>query len=264
MKLFLKLFAILLLAVLPVSLIAQNSTIVLNYMKVSPGMEDDYRKIEMEWKKLNEKKIESGLMTGWQLWQNVYATGDDPYEYITIDWYKDWGHSLAGDPENFWDDYVLALFTEEEATSIWEMTLKSRTMVNKEVMHLAVTADNNGTAPVILVNRMKVIPGMEGEYMNFEREFSKPLQEANIKEGQMSWWGVWQAWPYELGQIRYITVDGYESIEQMTGERKNLLPTVHPDLTWGEVQKKLASQRTQASVELWVLVDSVFPPAPEE
>jgi hypothetical protein len=264
MKSTLKLFTVLLLAVLPLSLVAQNATVVLNYMKVNPGMEGTYVEAEMQWKKIHEKRIEAGTMTGWQLWRNVYAAADDPYQYITIDWYKDLGHSLAGDPEGFWEEQLSGLFTQEEAAEMMEMTMTSRTLARKEVMHRVMEAANATGSKYILVNRMKVKNGMENAYLEAEGTYSKPLQEARIDDGQMSHWSVWQAWPYREDQIRYSTVDGYSSIEQMTGMGENLLEKVHPGMSWADWVEKVGSHRIQASIELWEIVDAVFPPAPEE
>ena len=264
MKSILKFSAILLLTVLPLSLMAQGATIILNYMKVAPGMEGTYIETEMQWKKIHEKRIEAGLMAGWQLWHNVYAAADDPYQYITIDWYDNWGQSLAENPEGFWEEHLAGLFTDEEINEMMEMTTRSRTLSNKDVMHRVMQADNASGSKYILVNRMKVKEGMGGAYLDAEGKYSKPLQEAKIEDGQMVHWSVWQAWPYKEGQIRYSTVDGYSSIEQMTGGGDNLLEKVFPGMTMAEWVKNVSSDRTQASIELWELVDSVFPPAPEE
>lgn len=262
MKTILKFFAILLLAVLPLSLMAQSATIVINYMKVNPGMEGDYVKTEMEgWKRIHEKRIEAGIMSGWQLWRNVYASDDDPYQYITLDWYENLPHSLKGDPEGFWENEISVLFAEGEGKKYWEMTLASRTLARKDVMHRTMQAENNKGSKYILVNRMKVKPGMEQAYLEAEGTYSKPLQEAKIEDGQMSHWSAWQAWPYKKGQIRFSTVDGYESLEQMEAGGEDLLGKVHPDMTWDDWAKKVSEHRTMASVELWELVDSAFPSA---
>jgi hypothetical protein len=255
MKLQLKLLNILLLAALTLSLSAQ--TIVLEYMKVAPGNENDYLEVEQAWKKIHEKRIEAGVVTGWQLWRNVYAGADDPYQYITINWYKDWAHSLAGTPEGFWEDYLAGLFSDEEANRLMEMTSTSRVLAKRQIAHQVMSA--GAGSRYILVNQMKVKPDMGGAYVDFEREFSKPLQEEAIKRGQMSHWSVWQAWPYEDVYARYTTVDGFDSIEQMTMDGENLVPVVHPGLDMEETLKKMNSLRTQARVELWELVDSVFP-----
>jgi hypothetical protein len=264
MKLIIRVFTILLLAALPFSLMAQDATIVLNYMKVNPGMEGTYIEAEMEWKKIHEKRIEAGIMAGWQLWRNVYAAADDPYQYITIDWYNDWGHSLAGDPDGFWEENLSGLFTDEEGAKMMEMTMKSRTLSLKDVMHRVMEAENATGSKYILVNRMKVKNGMANAYFEAEGTYSKPLQEAKIEDGQMAHWSVWQAWLYKEGQVRYSTVDGYSSIEQMSGGGDDLLEKVHPGMTWAEWTEKVGSNRIQTSIELWELVDSVFPEVTEE
>jgi len=262
MKTVFRLFAILLLAVLPLSLMAQNATIVINYMKVNPGMEGDYVQSEREgWKPIHEKRIEAGVMSGWQLWRNVYAGSDDPYQYITIDWYEGLAHTVKGDPEGFWENEISGLFTEEEMTKYWQMTINSRTLSRKDVLHRIMEAENSKGAKYIFVNRMKVKPGMDNAYLESEGTYSKPLQEAKIEAGQMSHWGVWQAWPYKKGQIRFSTVDGYESLEQMSNVSEEMLEKVHPGMTWAEWAKKVSEHRTMASVELWELVDYAFPPS---
>lgn len=264
MKSIMKIFTALFITAFSFSLVAQDATIVLNYMKVNPGMESDYLEAEKTWKKIHENRIEAGVMTGWQLWRNVYATAEDPYQYITIDWYKDWGHSLKGDTEGFWEEYVLSLFTEEEAQKLLEITRQTRTMVSKEVMHREMMAENSKYSPVILVNRMKVKRGKEKEYMDFETAFAKPYQEEKINRGYMAHWGVWRAWPFKEGQTRYTTIDGYASYEQMTSGGNVPVEDVLPGKNWDELFKEVVDLRKQASVELWEVVDSVFPEAEEE
>ncbi|MDX2432241.1 MAG: hypothetical protein QNK35_14990 [Bacteroides sp.] len=264
MKSLTRVFTILLMAVFPLSILAQDATIVLNYMKVNPGMTADYIQAEQGWKKLHEKRIEAGVMNGWQLWRNVYATPNDPYQFITIDWYNDIAHSLAGDPEGFWQNEIEGVFAEGEAAEIWEMTANSRTLVGKDVMHRIMEADNATGSSYIIVNRMKVKEGKGNAYLQAEGKYSKPLQEAKIDDGQMVHWSVWTAWPYKEGQVRYSTVDGYSSLDQVSAGGNDLLEKVFPDMTWTEWMEKVSADRTLASVELWELVDFAFPPAPEE
>lgn len=264
MKLSSKFFALLILAALPFSGLAQNATIVLNYMDVTPGMEWQYVNVEKEWKKLHKKNIEAGMMTGWQLWKNVYAGADDPYQYITINWYKNLAQSLAPNPEAYWNDMVVPLFTEEEREKNWEMTLKSRRLAHKEVLHRAMQAEGSIGSKYIVVNRMKVKEGNGDAYLESEGTYSKPLQEEKIKEDLLAHWSVWIAWPYSQGQIRYSTVDGYSSLEQLNAGGGDLLEKVHPGMTWEEWAEKVTEHRIQSSIEIWELVDSVFPESAEE
>ena len=259
MKLVFKAFLFLLLAVLPFSLFAQDPTVILNYMKVTPGSESAYLEVEQVWKTINQKRIEAGLGTGWQLWQKAFAGADDPYQFIAIDWYENWEQALKPIPEGFWEEAMAGL-----GDDFFEKTMKSRVLVKQEVTHQVMVADNNEGGSLILVNRMKVKPGKGGKYVEFERDFAKPLFEEAIKQGQRAHWGVWQTFPFEEGQVRYTTVDGYKNAQQLAGTGgEDLLQVVHPDLTWEEVSEKASSLRTIASVELWELVDSFFPEAEE-
>jgi hypothetical protein len=252
MKHLLRVLTLLLLAVLPLTLTGQ--TLVVEYMKVQPGMEGTYLEVEKAWKEVHQKRIEKGMITGWQLWRNVYAAANDPYEYVTINWYKDWAHSLAPAPEGFWEE--MGTLTGNE---LMAKTGDTRVIVERRVTHAVHAADNNAGAKYILVNQMKVKPGMTSEYLEFEKEMAKPVFEEAIRRGQRSSWGVWQNWPYGLGEITLATVDGYESIEQMTKGGENLWEVVHPEKNLEEMSKKIEELRTMASVELWELVDSVWP-----
>jgi len=254
MKTISKVFTLLLFAVLPLSLFAQDATVVIEFMKVTQESESAYLEIEKEWMKLHQKKADDGLINGWQLWRNVYAGYGDPYQYMVVTWYNDWAHSLAEVPEGFWQDLDLDL--EDD---FFERTSASRTLVQKDVSHQLTSAENSTGGNFIQINRVKTSPGKWNEYIKLEKEIIKPLIEEAIARGQRASWGVWQSWPYDKGQAQLITVDGYESVEQMTSGDEDLFKVVHPDLdaekTWG----KVLESRTFEAVELWEKIYSVSP-----
>ncbi len=254
MKSFLRVLSFLLLAALPMTLLAQNPTLVLYYMKTLPGEGDTYLEVEKAFKQIHQKSIDEGLIAGWQLWKKHYTGADDPYNYITIHWYNSWKHTFTDFTAGFYDEFL-----DGPDGEILRKTGSVRTIVKREVLHQVATAENSKGASFILVNHMKVKPGMAGEYADMEREVYKPLQEEAIRRGQMSHWGLWVTYPYDDAHLMYSTVDGFESIEQLTGDRENLMPVVHPDLDPDEIEKKVNGLRTVASVELWELVDYLFP-----
>jgi hypothetical protein len=257
MKHLLKSFAILLLAAFPLTLAAQGATVILDYMKVTPENESAYLEVEKTWKEVHRMRIEAGLISGWQLWRNVYAAPGDDYQYVTITWFNDWAQSLAPVPEGFNEK----VFTELDlGDDFFAKTLASRNQVDRDVSHRMIEAENSQGANYILVNQMKVKDGMEYVYLGQEQNFWKPMQEEAIRRGYMSHWGVWQIFPYEEGQARYVTVDGFRDVAQLTQtDTEDLLPVVHPDTTWEAVLSSVASVRVQAAIDLWELVDAVFP-----
>jgi hypothetical protein len=256
MKNIFRFLAILLLAVLPLTLFAQNATNVAEYMKVTRGMEGEYLEVEQAWKKVHEKRVAADVCDGWQLWRKLYAAPGDPYQYITIHWYDSFEKSLTTSwPEGMLD----GLFNDEEWSELYEKTLKSRKMTGTEVFHLVTAAENGGNAPFIAVNRMKVKPGNMGAYVQMETEMAKPVYEEAIRRGQRTYWSLWIEGPFDDPYMRYITVDGFRDAAQFTAPGENLWPVVHPDLDLEEGTANISELRTMVSRELWELVDFVFP-----
>ena len=72
-----------------ISSMAQNPTVVLEFMKVTQESEATYLQVEQAWKQIHQKRVQEGLAAGWQLWRKVHAGYKDPYQYITINWYND-------------------------------------------------------------------------------------------------------------------------------------------------------------------------------
>ncbi len=131
MKSVLKVLTFLLLAALPITLLAQNTTLVIEYMKVTRESEGTCLEVEKAWTKIHEKRVEEGLCMGWQLWENSYAGYGDEYQYITIHWYKDWAHSFTPVPDGFYEPF----FNGEE-DEILRKIGETRDLVSSEIWEL--------------------------------------------------------------------------------------------------------------------------------
>ncbi len=233
---------------------AQNTVIVLDYMKVKPGKTEAYLSVEKEWKKIHQKKVDEGICSGWQLWRVHLAGSEDPYQFITINWYDNFAQSFEDYPE----DFLNGIFTEKEAGSLFQKTMESREMVGRQMAHLVTGAENCKSSSIIVLNNIHVKPGQGSNYVSLERDIYKPYHEESIKRGYRTNWVVWSIWPFGEDTPDFVAVDGYASPEQMmTGE--DLLSEVHPDLTWEEISKQTSAAREISGVEIWELVDSVFP-----
>ena len=247
----------LLLAVLPITLMAQNPTIILAYMKVTPGHYSDYLEVEQAWKKVHQKAVELDVHNGWQLWRNVHAGANDPYQYITIQWYDNYEHYFGENAPDGWMDEV---YTETEWDELSEKAIASRTYAYEEVAHQVTTVDNPGLVKYILVTRMKVKPGMDADYVKMEEEIFKPYHEELIKRGLMTHWGIWNSWPQKEGKTRYAAMNGYGNVKQLTAPGIEISPAeLNLDLTWEQVVELTQKTREMVSSELWELVDYVFP-----
>ena len=126
------------------------------------------------------------------------------------------------------------------------------------VLHLSERNDNQGLSNYILVNRMKVMPGMENEYTKLEKEIWKPIHEESIKKEFRSSWSLWSSWPFDENENYFFAVDGYEKSEQL-GANSADFSEVHPDLDLQETIDKTMMLRKQISAEIWELVDYAQP-----
>lgn len=249
-------FSLLLIAVIAFvfSFSLNAQTVIVEFMKLKPGMGQSYLEIEKDWKKIHEKRIEEGLINGWQLWRKLYSAEDDPYQYITVTWYDNLPQTSLAYP----DDFAEGLMTDDEVNALFDKTSASRVLSRTEVYHRASEAENSRGSRYIVINRMRVKPGKQSDYINYEIDTWKPLHDAYIEAGSRENWGLWQAYPYSKGQPRFITVDGFKSLNQMWAGNADVLESVHPGMTWADIDKKGSGLRDMVSTEIWESVDYVF------
>ena len=247
-----KLFAVVLLTVVSFSLTAQNPMVIVEYMKVTQGSESAYLEVEQAWKKVHQKRIDAGISAGWQLWRNVYAGYNDPYQYMTVNWYTDLAQSFKPTPDGFWDEFQ----------DLLNKTGETRVLATRQVSYQIAQAENSMPSNYIYVNQMHVKQGMGGDYVDMELEVFKPVHEEAIKRGLRSHWGIWSNWPLKEGGAAYVTVDGYKDVAQLTGGgdmNDDLFSAVHPGKSADEVYDKINKLRKMDGTELWELVDQVMP-----
>lgn len=251
-----KIVFLLLMAALPFSLLAQGQTVIAAYMNVKTSTAD-YLEVEQAWKKIHQKAVDEGYMNGWQLWRKMHVGTDDPYQFITLHWYDDYKDSFGADVPSGW---MQSVYTDEEWDALYDRTIQSRDYVKEEVSNLIVQVDNPQPVQFLVVHRMKVLPGMATAYVDMETEIFKPMHEALIEKGALAHWGLWNIWPYQEGQCRYVTVNGFKDLDQLTSDNPSIsLEELGLDYTEDEIMEMVQKTRVMAEDELWVLVDSVFP-----
>jgi len=234
----------------------ENATIVLSYMKVAPEQTEKYLEIEREWKEIHKTRAEKGHITGWQLWQKMYAGAEDEYQYIVINWYK----NFQSTNETGFKEVLNEKYSMEEMEYLSSVTLGSPVLVSTEVMPRASTTEINNPTRYLVVSPMKVNPGLENEYLEMEREIFNPIHEEAIRQGLMSTWSVWYKWPFEENDNRYVVINGFEDYPQLSQlDYGKLFEKVHPELEMDEVWKKTSEIRKNTSVQIWRLIDSVYP-----
>lgn len=257
MKTHFRIFLTLLLTVITVTAFSQDDVAVMvYYMKVKPGGGDKYLALEKEWEKINKARVEQGYITGWQLWQKMYSGASDEYQYIVLEWYENF-HKTSN--TGFWD-VIGGLYSEEKLEELTEKTLDARMVVRMDVMHRQATVETSTPTSYILVGQMKPKPGMDSKYLEMEEEIFKPIHEEAVRTGQMTTWSVWSKWPYEENDAPYAVVNGFDDFSKILNVNyTDLFKTVHPDMNMDDVRQIVSDTREMTGIQIWRLVNAIFP-----
>jgi hypothetical protein len=115
--------------------------------------------------------------------------------------------------------------------------------------------------PIMIVNFMKVPPGMAGDYVQFETEIFKPIHEDRIQHDEMESWHLYGVRfpsgaeaPYD-----FVTIDVYSTWDQSEGigarPWREIISAVHPDMDLQELPRRIREARTVAQSQLWRKID---------
>ena len=205
-----------------ISFTQDNSTPVsrVDYMKVTPGMVDDYLKLETIWKKIHQANIKAGKYEYWKVMEVISPSGADaPYDYITRQAFK----SI----EQLGDSYELPFVPEDldKILSKEEMDFamranEFRTMVKTEFWamdsQLREESDDGVPGKVNVFNFFDIPQGKT--YANFQemQELWIPVHKAKIKDNSMEGWvSLQMIMPTGAEQqYRAATVDIYKNMKE--------------------------------------------------
>jgi len=255
-------FIISVLCTLCVTAILYAQTIIaqVDYMKIEPGGTSEYLEVEKIWKKIHQARLDQGLITFWGLYDVMFTAENDPYDFVTINWYT----SMDKYENSFSNEILKAAFpdmSDEELTKMLERTEASRRLVNTDMYIRQATSETSPTEPAayFVVNWMTVEPGNASDYLNMEREIYKPVHEESIKGNFRSGWSLWSRFMGNQLQEQYATADAFSSWSQMMQEfsYEEILKKVHPDKNIDELNEMTLKLRTMGRSEVWKLLDSV-------
>lgn len=194
-----------------------------DYMKVQPGMHDEYLKLEKAWKKIHEANIKAGKYNFWELAQVAYPSGaGEEYNYVTRINFRG-EKQLAAYIENWPSPDLAAILTPEERALV-DRTSQIRALVKSEIWaheDLVVDADMSNVK-VLVFNFFDIPEGAEpSDHLRVEREIWKPVHDARRKDGKMKGWVLLsKVLPYGSADTYHnATVDLYAGMEQFLNQQ---------------------------------------------
>jgi hypothetical protein len=234
--------------------------LVLDYMKVAPGKDNDYVRLEREvWKPFHAQRIKNNQLVAWQLYDVRYtADVHRDYDYVTVNVYD---NLAATDNQAGMVELFQRLHPGNDGTRLLTETGTARQTVRSEIWVLLdqTTPLNASAPPAKYLNVAFMQSKPNADYVAVERDLWKPIHQDLVRSGAMNRWGLYglvmpggTSYPYD-----YATVNGVSSLSALENMYTNeLFQRVHPNIPIAELGNRTAAARDLTRNELWVLVDA--------
>jgi hypothetical protein len=234
--------------------------VVLDYMKVAPGKEDEYVRLEREvWKPVHQERIKNKRMVAWELYAVPYtAYPQRQYDYVTVNVYE----SLAAtDDQSGMEALFRRVHAGKDASRLLAQTGEARQVARAEVWRLLdQTAPGTASAApskYLQVGYMRSKPG--GNYVAVEQELWKPIHQDRVRRGALDRWALFAlvvpggtSYPYD-----YATTNSVSSLSALVDTYPDdLFRRVHPNIPLADIGNRTTAARDLTRLELWVLVDA--------
>ena len=227
---------------------------VADYMKVDNIQE--YMELEKQWHKIHEERIKEGMIRGWAMYQVMFASPEESYDFVTVSWYDSFSkvHLPVA------DETIKAAFpnmTEEDIKEFHQKTHQARTRVSQGFFHQVFTTadglDNQGK--FYRINEIRVKKGKSKELLKIYEEIYMPLYKEDLKQQKRTVWSLWEKYEGTLKSFQYLAADGYSSMDQI--DQVNYMAyfnRIHPDKDAKKISEEVEELRELVSTEMWKLV----------
>ncbi|MBL7810179.1 MAG: hypothetical protein JNN28_20320, partial [Saprospiraceae bacterium] len=194
-KIFLFLATVVVAVLITVASHAQTSSstfLEATYIKVTPGMNENYLNANKIFKKLNDGRKAAKALSFWGLYRRVYPIkGNLDFDYAILELFPSGKEMQARKDLSAWDEPVHGLTAKEISTSIGALN-NLRTIVAKDVFDPRFGVGDATTSAVgdyVLRSKIKV---SDANLEAYEKtlESIKPVMEEAVKAGKFKSWNV--------------------------------------------------------------------------
>ncbi len=248
----------------PVHSLAQTPTaeqpnyLLREFMKVEPGQEEEYLKVEKLWKKVHQRRIAEGKIVAWTLSRRVFFGTDAPYDYVTTTVFKS-GKELDEVNKMNWD-YITKGMTPDEI-ALANKTDKTRKMVSSQLVYqLERVQPEEGNNRYWKMTQLKAHEGKGAELEKHEK-FMRPVFEEACKSGDISGWRFAKnLFPRAADGGTYYRGIVTKNMDDMLKAESNAyiskaFKKVYPDKDWTTYSKTIGDIITILDIEMMEIVD---------
>ena len=233
---------------------AQGMIGVVEYIKTDDP--EEFLSLEQEWHKVYKGLIKEEEIYGCSIFQVLYKTKDDDYNFIKILWFD------AFSKINFRfrsDDYVAAYPDKDEKD--WK-DFQQRNKDNYEVLSSGVFQQEislvNGLDQIgefYRISEIHVQPKNSRDYHRLIEDVYLPVYKEDVKNNNRTVWSLWAKWTGSLDNFEYLTADGYTDMGQINQDRfADYFKTIHPDKSMSEVSDEMNELKVHVNSEMWKLI----------
>ncbi len=238
---------------------AQNIIGVVDY--ISTENPTAYLELEKEWQKVHEQRIKSGMIIGWAVYQVMFKTADDPYNFVTLTWYDGFSKLDKGVPDEIWEAAFPGT-SKENWKQFEKKTDETRKLVSSGVFHQRLSCSNglDHLGKYYVLNEISVRPGKSKEYLDMAERMYKPVYDEEIRNNNRTTWSLWAKWPGDTKDFQYVTADGYTDLSQI--EQTNFgtsFKKIHPADDMNAVGQQMEELRRLVKSEMWKKILSLLP-----
>ncbi len=236
------------------------------YMKVKPGMYDDYLKLEKAWKKIHLANKKAGKLHDWSLAEMVSPSGANAeYDFVCRNTYRGVAALAASYDSDYMAENWKSLLTAEEIALV-NRTGEIRTMVKTEVWSVEQgsvlwAADADAKAKIFVFNYFSLPEGKsQDDHTKMEIDLWKPVHAARMKDGHLKGWLVLNLeMPRYYGKTvpyQCATVDAYTDLTQLLAPSgSGYVAKVHPTKTQEAIWKQTEDTATLEKADVRMMID---------
>lgn len=249
---------ILLVLILGFKVSAQGVIGVVEYIKTDDP--EEFLSLEKEWHKVYKDLIKKDEIFGCYIFQVLYKTKEDDYNFIKILWFD------AFSKINFRfrsEDYIEAYPNKNEDD--WKNFLK-RNKDNYKVLNSGVFQQEislaNGLDPIgkfYRINEINIHPGKSKAYHQIIEDIYLPVYKEDVKNNNRTAWSLWAKWTGSTDSFEYTTADGYSDMSQIDIDQfAEYFKAIHPDKNMNEISKQIEELSVLVNSEMWKLIYRVL------
>lgn len=188
-----------------------------SWMKVDDTQWSNYLEVEEFWAGIHQERINSGEMTGWDLWSLQPAGTDQGAQYLVVHVFDSRAamYNQSGDIMEYAKKAYPDL-SDDELAGKFEMTAQSRDILWQNYLYVIDRTEGDFEMQEGTVSHMGLMKSTSGDYEKMESEIFKPLHQKDVDAGIKGSWSMarmelpWGSDAY----FSHITFNMFKDVDQ--------------------------------------------------